>query len=171
MEVFEHSIILFYQCFRKCKSSVIGPIWEEFNCSSINELLLTPDNSKPSLTRTSRQLNQNRLFEIVIHLHSNFTLGNSTLGNSNLPLTQRNFCFPSDHFYIILPSITRTMFWALKKSGKNSVLASEADWILNSPLTCCRHWPLLVTSKVKQFYFSKMHALFRQRFVTLRSDF
>ena len=48
-----------------------------------------------------------------------------TLDNSNLPLTRSNFCFPSDHFYIILFSITRTMFWALKKFDKNSVLASE----------------------------------------------
>ena len=49
-----------------------------------------------------------------------------TLDNSNLPLiTQSNFCFPSDHFHIILLSITRTMFRALKKLDKNSVLASE----------------------------------------------
>ena len=33
-----------------------------------------------------------------------------TLDNSNLPLTRSNFCFPSDHFHIILPSITPTMF-------------------------------------------------------------
>ena len=32
-----------------------------------------------------------------------------TLDNSNRPLTRRNFCFPSDHFYIMLPSITQTM--------------------------------------------------------------
>ena len=43
---------------------------------------------------------------------------NFTLDNSNLPLTRSNFCFPLDHFHIILPSITPTMFWALKKSGK-----------------------------------------------------
>ena len=48
-----------------------------------------------------------------------------TAENSNLPLTWSNFCFPLDHLYILLPSITRTTFWALKKSGKNSVLASE----------------------------------------------
>ena len=38
--------------------------------------------------------------------------------NSNLPLTRSNFYFLSIHFYIILPSITRTMFWTLKKSKK-----------------------------------------------------
>ena len=32
-----------------------------------------------------------------------------TLDNSNLPLTRSNFCFPSAHFYTILPSITRTL--------------------------------------------------------------
>ena len=41
--------------------------------------------------------------------------------NSNLPLTRNKFCFPSDHFHINLPSITRTMFLALKKSGKKRV--------------------------------------------------
>ena len=40
---------------------------------------------------------------------------------SNLPLTRNKFCFPSDHFRINLPSITRTMFRALKKSGKKRV--------------------------------------------------
>jgi len=50
--------------------------------------------------------------------------------NSNLLLTRSNFCFPSDHFYKIFPSITRTMFWALKKSGKNSELASETKIIM-----------------------------------------
>ena len=48
-----------------------------------------------------------------------------TLNNSNLPQTPSNFCFPSDHFYIILPSITRTTSWAPKKSGKDSVMASD----------------------------------------------
>ena len=33
-----------------------------------------------------------------------------TLDNSNLPLTRSNFCLPLDHFHIILPSITPTMF-------------------------------------------------------------
>ena len=41
-----------------------------------------------------------------------------TLDNSNLPLTRSNFCFPSDHFYTILPSITWTMLKAHDKSGK-----------------------------------------------------
>ena len=59
-----------------------------------------------------------------------------TLENSNLPLTRSNFCFLSDHFCIMLLSITRTMFWALKKSGNKSVLASETlDFEV--PLMCC----------------------------------
>ena len=38
-------------------------------------------------------------------------MGDSKIvNNSNLPLTRCNFCFPSGHFYIILPSITLTMF-------------------------------------------------------------
>ena len=61
-----------------------------------------------------------------LYIHCNFTLG-----NSNLPLTRSNFCFPLDHFYIILPSITRTMFWALKKSGK-TVHWRPKHWILKS---------------------------------------
>ena len=33
--------------------------------------------------------------------------------NLNLLLTWSNFCLPSDHFFKILPPITRTMFYAL----------------------------------------------------------
>ena len=83
--------------------------------------------------------NQNRF---PLDFHHTFTVIlpslTWTLDNSKLPLTWSNFCFPSDHFHIILPSITRTMFWALKKSGKKSVLPPK-HWILNFPLTCCRH--------------------------------
>ena len=40
---------------------------------------------------------------------------------------------------MIFPLITRTMFWALKKSIKNGVLAKwPKNWILNFPFTCCR---------------------------------
>ena len=56
---------------------------------------------------------------------------NFILDNSNFPATRRNFCSPSDHLYsyIILPSITRTIFWALKNCWelKNNVLASETS--------------------------------------------
>ena len=46
-----------------------------------------------------------------------------TLNNSNLPLTRSYFCFPSDHFYIILASLkldpcfkrmTSTAVWNIK---------------------------------------------------------
>ena len=74
----------------------------------VSVLQLNPDNSNLALTRTKIYFPW-----ISFILYCNFTLD-----NSNLPLTRSNFCFPLDHFYIILPSITRTMFWALKKSGK-----------------------------------------------------
>ena len=48
-----------------------------------------------------------------------------TLDNLNFPLTQSNFCFPSDHFYTILPLITRTMIYARDNLGKNHVLKSK----------------------------------------------
>ena len=76
-------------------------------------------NSKLALTRTKIMISPG---------FSSYIYCNFTLGNSNLPLTQSNYCcVPSDHFgHIILPSITRTMFWALKtlkSRGKKSVLA------------------------------------------------
>ena len=97
-----------------------------------------------------------------------------TLANSNLPLTRSNVCFPSDHFYIILPSITRTIFWAFKKSGKNSVLASETlnfefpigvlyaySLLLEADIVCYKSmWDSFTSQN------SKTHALFRKFFVT-----
>ena len=53
-----------------------------------------------------------------------------TLDNSNLPLTRSSFCFSSDHFYIILSSITRTLFWALKSREKQSTGVPNIEfWI------------------------------------------
>ena len=47
------------------------------------------------------------------------TPDNSNPRKLELPLTRTPiFVSPQLIFYIILPSITRTMFWALKKSGK-----------------------------------------------------
>ena len=95
---------------------------------------------------------------------------NFTLGNSNLPLTQSSFCFPSDHFYIILPSITRTMFWALK-SPETTVYWRPKHWTLNFPFTCCMHivyyarLMLFVTNLTWNSFTSqnsKTHALFKQ---------
>ena len=100
---------------------------------------LTVDNSNPHWLEPRANSNQNRF---LLDFRHTFTVIlpslTRTLDNSKLPLTRSNFCFPSDHFHIILSSITRTMFWALKKSGKNSVLPPQ-HWILNFPLTCCRH--------------------------------
>ena len=36
-----------------------------------------------------------------------------TLDNSNLLLPRTNFCFPSDNFYAVLPSLTWTMFLSM----------------------------------------------------------
>ena len=71
------------------------------------------------------------------------------LDNSNLPLTRSGFCFPSDHFYIILPLITRTMFWVLKTLEsrlKKAVYWRPKRWVLNFSLTCCHS--LLVEADV-----------------------
>ena len=54
-----------------------------------------------------------------------------TLNNLNFPLTQSNFCFFSDHFYINLLLITQTMFWALIKSRKKTVYWHPEHWTLN----------------------------------------
>ena len=98
-----------------------------------------------------------------------------TLDNLNLsPTLRRSFCFHSDPFYIIVPSITQTMFWALKKSGKKTVHWRPKHWILNFPLTCCRSivylWRLvLIVTNLTWNSFtsqnSKTHTLFRQCFV------
>ena len=97
-------------------------IW---NCV-IKDTKDTKDNSNPHLLEPRANSNQNRF---PLDLRHTFTVilpsVTRTPDNFNLPLTQSNNCFPSDHLYIILTSITRTMFWALKKSGKNCVLASE----------------------------------------------
>jgi len=73
-----------------------------------------------------------------LYIYCSFTLVPRTLNNSILLLTRSNFCFPSDHFYIILPLITWTLFWVLKRLGKNSVLESKTlDFEV--PLIFCRH--------------------------------
>ena len=75
--------------------------------------------SRFPITRTLANSNQNRF--PLDFLHTFPVILPSvirTLNNSNLPLTRSNFCFPSDHLYINLTSKTRTIFWALIKSGK-----------------------------------------------------
>ena len=132
------------------------------------------------ITQTLANSNKNR---IPLDFHHKFTvilpLVTRTLDNSNLLLTRSRLCFPSDHLYIILPLIARTMFWALQKSGKNSVLASETlnfefpidvlyaySFLLEADVVCRKFMWNCFTSQN-----SKTHALFRQCFVTaLRSD-
>ena len=112
------------------------------------ELLPTCTYSLLPITRTLANSNQNRF---SLDFRHTFTVilpsVTRTLDNLNLPVTWSRFCFPSDHFYIILPSITRTMFWALK-SREKTVHWRPKHWILNFPLTCCRHivynWRLML---------------------------
>ena len=79
----------------------------------------TPDNMNPCQLKPCANLEPKSISPDLVHpftvILPSITL---TLDNSNLLLTQRNFFLPSDHFQIILPSKTRTMFWSLKKSGK-----------------------------------------------------
>ena len=82
------------------------------------------------------------------------------LDNLNLPLTRSGFCFPSDHFYIILPLITRTMFWVLKTLEsrlKKAVYWRPKRWVLNFSLTCCHS--LLVEADVVCHKSNVKHAL------------
>ena len=62
------------------------------------------------IPQTLANSNQSRF---PLDFHHTFTVilpsVTRTLNNLNLPLTWSNFCFPSDHFYIILSSITQTM--------------------------------------------------------------
>ena len=135
-----------------------------------DSIQLTTDNSNFTLTRTKS------IFPgFPSHIYRNFTLS-----NSNLPLAQSSFCFPSDHFYIILSSITRTMFWAFKSREKTAYWRPK-HWILNFPLTGCRHIPVVYHCRLMLFATnltwnsftsqnSKTHALFTQGFVMLCSD-
>ena len=115
------------------------------------------------ITRTLANSNQNRF---PLDLRHTFTVSlpsvTRTLANSKLPLTRSSFCFPSDHFYIILPSITRMMFWALKSQEKNSLLASQTlnfefpiDVLYAYSLLFRGGWCSSHKSNVKQLYFSK----------------
>ena len=73
----------------------------KLECSAVS-VQLTPE-----LTRTKIDFP----WISFIHLHVNLFLPSVTRtpDNSNLRLTRTKFCFPSDHSYINLPSITRTM--------------------------------------------------------------
>ena len=92
-------------------------------CNLKMQLTRTFANSNLALTRTK--------IDFRLIFFSNFTLCEitRTLDNNNLPLTRSNFYFPSDHFYIILPSITRAMFQGRGKSKKKNVYCSPKHWI------------------------------------------
>ena len=63
-------------------------------------------------TQTIRQLPLDFLYTFIVILPS----VPQTLDSLSLLLTRSSFCFPSDHFYIILPTITQTIFWEHDKS-------------------------------------------------------
>ena len=125
-----------------------GSVYDNERFIQLIPITRTLANSNPRLTRTKTDFPW-----IPSYIYCNFTLD-----NSNLPLTRSNFCFPSDHFYIILLSITRTMFFL--ESEKKTVYWRPKHWILNFPLTCCGRkvycggW-CCHKSNVKQLYFSK----------------
>ena len=95
---------------------------------------LTPDNSNPRLLEPPANSDQNRFSLDFLHTF-NVILPSVTRTSRKLEII---FCFPSDHFYINLPSITRTMFWALKKVRKK-----QGTFVRNVefefPFQCCRH--------------------------------
>ena len=72
---------------------------------------------EPSLTRTLCYLEPESISPDF--LYCNLSSVTRTLDNSKLPLTRSNFCFPSDHFHAILPSITRRdEYWLKNKVFK-----------------------------------------------------
>ena len=118
------------------------------------------------ITRTLANSNQNRF---PLDFRHTFTVIWPSV-------TRSSFCFPSDHFYIILPSITRTMFWALKKSKKkpSTGVRNIEFWISIDVLW---EYSLLVEANVDCHRLtwssfssqdSKTHPLFRLCFDALR---
>lgn len=50
--------------------------------------------------------------------------------NFNLPLTRRSFCFPLNHFYINLSSITQTYTLSTRQVEKMTVYCSLKHWYI-----------------------------------------
>ena len=87
---------------------------------------LTSDNSNPRKLEPRANSNQSRFtLDFLLTFTVILPSVTRTLYISNLSLTRTNFCFPSAHFYTVLPSITKTMLQARDKSGKNRLLKSE----------------------------------------------
>ena len=57
------------------------------------------------------------------------------LDNLNLPLTRSNFCFPSDHSFIILPSIIRNVLQSVLKfiSTQPCILCQSTSNLMSTP--------------------------------------
>ena len=89
--------------FSQWDSSLIIPTLE----NDSKKMQLTLDNLNLQQLEPRANTNQSQFpldfpctFTVILALVT------QTLDNSNLPLTRSNFCFPSGHFYIILPLIT-----------------------------------------------------------------
>ena len=94
------------------------------NC--IGQVFKTFKKSWCAITQTLANSNQNQFPLDFCHTFTVILLlVTQTFDDSNLLKTRSSFCFPSDNLYIILPSIPRNMFRALKSQGENSLLASE----------------------------------------------
>ena len=131
---------------------------------------LTNSNLAPTRTKIISPVDFRHTFTVILPSVTR------TLDNLTLSLTLSSFCFHSDPFCIILLSITQTMFWAFQKVREKTVYWCPKHWILDCLLTCCRSivclWRLvLIVTNLTWNSFtsenSKMHALFRQSFVTL----
>ena len=96
---------------------------------------MTPDNSNLRKLEPRANSNKSRFpLEFLLIFTVILPSVTRTLDNSNLPLTRSNSCFPSAHFYTILPSITRTMLYARVKSrNKPCTEVRNIDFISKQP--------------------------------------
>ena len=110
----QHQVSVLERClsFREYSHSRMTEKWQEPTPGAhlIESIQLTPENSNPRWLKPRANLNQSRFpLDFLLTFTVILPSATRTLDNSNLPLTRSNFCFPSAHFYTILPSITRTM--------------------------------------------------------------
>ena len=120
-----------------------------YSCVTVSGIVQsTPDNSNPCLLEL-KSISPG----FPSQIYYNFTSVTRTLDNSILPLTQSKFCFPSDHFYINLPSITWTMLWAPDKLVEQKVHCSPKHWIYFNNHELC-------TLMSVQFKYSVQHWVF-----------
>ena len=106
----------------KCSTSTF------YFCDSLWQIHFTPDNLNPCYLEPLPVSTPG--FTSYNHLLLLPSIAR-TIDNPNFPLTWSNFCFPSDHLYIIPPLNTWTMFYVCyklktkNKNNNNSLLRSE----------------------------------------------